>query len=464
MTRGRTGNAQLAAVIAEAGLSHAQVARAFVRVAMESDAREFTGVGRSHVSHWVGGSTPSGRAPAILCEALSRRLGRTVTLDEIGLPAPSLSSPEALDWRVDTLVALNDLGRVDVDAERRRVLGAAVYSVAALALPGDPWWAEMAERGSARSDAGTRSVGRGDLEAVRDMVSMFSRVDQRRGGGHARTAVVQYLTSDVAPYLRGRFADDQVRRAMFSAASELAYLSGWMAFDDSEHATAQHYFAVAVKLAAEADDPPMAGHVLRAMAHQAVDLGHQRQALELAAASVDGKRYALASPRERALLGVVHARSLAAAGQRQAAAAALIRAEDDLAAAEPGDDEPGRVFFFGEASLAHETACALRDTGDLAGAVRQFRRSVRTRKAATFTRTHAVTLGYLGAVQARQGAIEEACATWSRSLDAMDGVRSGRTRQVAADMRSVLSPLRGRGIRVVTELDARAASYLAGVA
>jgi hypothetical protein len=43
---------------------------------------------------------------------------------------------------------------------------------------------------------------------------------------------------------------------MFSAASELAYLSGWMAFDNAEHSIAQHYFSVAVKLAAEADDPP----------------------------------------------------------------------------------------------------------------------------------------------------------------------------------------------------------------
>lgn len=71
-----------------------------------------------------------------------------------------------------------------------------------------------------------------------------------------------------------------------------------------------------------------------------------------------------------------------------------------------------------------------------------------------------MTLGYLGAVQAHQGNIEEACATWSRALDAMDGVRSGRTRRVVHDIRSVLSPLRQRGIRAVTELDARAAIYL----
>jgi hypothetical protein len=155
---------------------------------------------------------------------------------------------------------------------------------------------------------------------------------------------------------------------------------------------------------------------------------------------------------------------LSAGGQKRAAATALLRAENDLASAEPGDDEPGRVFFFGEASLAHETACALRDVGDLTGATREFGRSVRTRKAAPFARTHAVTLGYLGAVHAQRGNIDEACATWSAALDAMDGVRSGRTRRVAADMRTILAPLQRRRPQLVTDLDARAARYLAATA
>jgi hypothetical protein len=175
---------------------------------------------------------------------------------------------------------------------------------------------------------------------------------------------------------------------------------------------------------------------------------------------MDGKRYGLACPRERALFGVVHARALAATGRKQAAVAALVRAETDLTSATPGGEEPGRVFFFGEASLAHETACTLRDIGDLPGAVREFKRSVRTREAATFTRTHAVTLGYLGAVQARQGAIEEACDTWSSALDMMDGIRSGRVRQAVRDMRSGLSPFRSRGVRAAADVDARASSYL----
>jgi hypothetical protein len=88
---------------------------------------------------------------------------------------------------------------------------------------------------------------------------------------------------------------------------------------------------------------------------------------------------------------------------------------------------------------------------------------VRTRKATTFTRTHAVTLGYLGAVQARQGQMERACSTWSTALDAMDGIRSGRTRQVAADIRAVLSPFRARNIPGALDVQRRATAYLDAV-
>ncbi|GAB3943690.1 Tat pathway signal protein [Kribbella albertanoniae] len=364
-------------------------------------------------------------------------------------------------WTVDTLTALSDLRKGDVDIERRSVLRAAGYSIAALALPGHSWWDAMVLRGAGRSSRGGRRISAGDLEAIRETVDMFTRIDQRRGGGHARSAVVQYLTSDVAGALTATHASDEIRRGLFSTAGELAYLSGWMAFDNAEHVAAQRHFTVAVQLAAEADDPPLAGHILRAMAHQAVDLGHHRQAAELAKASLAGPRSRLATHRERALLEVVHAKALAGNGQKAAASRALLRAEDQLAAAGPGDEEPGRMFFFGEASLAHETACTLRDLGDLPAATAQFHQSVRTRKATTFTRTHAVTLGYLGQIQARQGAAEEACATWSTALDAMDGVTSARTRQTAVDMRPVLATFRSRGVQAAHEVDQRAANYLA---
>ncbi|WP_435244263.1 Tat pathway signal protein [Streptomyces sioyaensis] len=460
----RERNERLAALLVEAGWSRAQAAAAYNRVAVETlngEVRENSKIGRSHVSMWVGGVQPSGIAPAILCQALSRRLKREITPQEIGFAVSTSPAQGALDWRVDPLIALNDLGS-GVDTDRRRLLTGGVYSAAALILPDEMWWDAMSRPPAEEPSVGKR-VGRGDVETVRELTLAFSRMDQRRGGGHGRRAIDEYLKHEAHDFLRGRFADDATRRAMFSASAELAYVSGWMAFDNSEHAVALQRFNTAVKLAARSGDAPLSGHILRAMAHQALDLGFRREALQIAQASVHGERYAAATPRERALLGVVHARTLAANGHKEEAARVLLRAEDDLSNARDGIREPDRTFFFGEASLAHETACTLRDLGDHQRAVRQFRRSVRTRGAA-FRRTHAVTLGYMGATQIAQGGVEEACATWASVLDAMeDGIYSGRARQTVVDMRHLLSPYRKRGIPAVGVLDARAASYLAQV-
>ncbi|MFJ9889516.1 Tat pathway signal protein [Streptomyces sp. NPDC091287] len=460
----RERNERLASLLLEAGWSRAQAAAAYNRVAVETlngEVLENSKIGRSHVSMWVGGVQASGIAPAILCQALSRRLKREITPQEIGFAAATSPAQEALDWRVDPLIALSDLGN-GVNTDRRRLLAGGVYSAASLSLPDAAWWQAMAEP-PAEETAARKRVGHGDVETVRELTLAFSRMDQRRGGGHGRRAVDGYLRNDAHSFLRGRFADDETRRAMFSASAELAYVSGWMAFDNSEHAIALQRFNIAVKLAARSGDAPLSGHILRAMAHQALDMGFRHEALQLAQASVHGQRYTAATPRERALLGVVHARALAANRHNGRAAKALLRAEDDLSKAHDGIKEPDRTFFFGEASLAHETACTLRDLGDHQQAVKEFRRSVRTRGAA-FRRTHAVTLGYMGATQIAQGGVEEACTTWTSVLDEMeDGIYSGRARQRVVEMRHLLSPYRKRGIPAVGALDARAASYLAQV-
>ncbi|MFH9745110.1 Tat pathway signal protein [Streptomyces anulatus] len=455
---GRTRNIKLAAVIAQTGLSQARLATRVRSVAAEQGASELTGVGQSHIAKWVGGVAPSPPAPRILAETLSRGLGRLVTLADIGLAVDIQPEPQSA-WSDDTLTTLMTLGSTDMDIDRRRLLATSVYSVAALVLPEDDWFARAADRARTRRPLSSRVVTAEDVEDVREMTAIFSRRDQKRGGRSGRTALVAYLRADVAGFLSGRFPSEDVRRGMTSAAAELAYLAGWTAFDGREHPLAQGWLTTATKLAEEAGDAPLAGHALRALAHQAVDLGNPRRAVQLAEASLASRRYGHACWRERSLLGVVHARGLAAAGEKKAAVAALLRAEQDLGKAETGDDEPSRVFFYTEASLAHETAAALRDLGDLQGAEAQFRRSVRTR-GAQFVRTHAVTLGSLGAVQAQQGHLDIACDTWSQALDAMSGVQSGRAREAVVQMRRAVSPFRNRAGSRAAELDARARSML----
>ncbi len=48
-----------------------------------------------------------------------------------------------------------------------------------------------------------RQVGASDVEEVRQVMVLFSQIDQRRGGGHGRNAVVQYLSGEVVAYLQG---------------------------------------------------------------------------------------------------------------------------------------------------------------------------------------------------------------------------------------------------------------------
>lgn len=387
--------------------------------------------------------------------ALRHVLGATDA--EIGLYSPrrtesvladSRDGPTSGSSEIDTLDPLSDLGSVDVDSLRRHLLRAAASTAVGI----------LAYDASRPARPAARRATSDDADAVREMAQMFSRADQRRGGGHGRAAVTQYLHTDVVGLLAAD-SDERTRRRLLSAAAEVAYLTGWMAFDDSDHAAARRYLSLAARLAREADDHALTGHILRALAHQALDLSQPQQALELATAAIDAPRYAAASPRERALIGVVHARALAAAGSPQVAAGALIRAENDLRAAEVGDDEPTRVFFFTEAALAHETARTLHLLGDYSGARDQFKRSVRLRQASHFARTHAVTLGYLGTIYAETGEIEQAGDTWGAALDAMSGVRSGRTRQTAANIRMALRPWLHH-VPAVRHIDERAAIYL----
>ncbi|MFF6869377.1 Tat pathway signal protein [Streptomyces sp. NPDC012450] len=453
-------NDELATLIAETGWSQSALAAAVVRVAAEVGADELLTVKRSHIAMWISGTRPRGRAGEILRETLSRRLKRPVTLAEIGLAGKIPDVATGSEWDTDTLTTLANLGRDSMDRERRRILAGAAYSVGGLVLPGDPWWDEAPERARSRAAGPGHKVGGTEVRAVREMTEFFSRRDQRHGGVDGRTALHQYIVDDVARYVGGTFSGEKARRSLYSAAAEAVYVAGWMGFDASQHEAARRHFTLALKLAAEADDAPLAGHILRAMAHQAMDLGHPRAALDLATASVERERYARATPRERALIGIVRARALALDGRRSSAVAAIRQAEADLDRAAPGDEEPKRVWFFQEASLAHETARTLWALGDLDGALHHFRDSVRRREVGSFSRTHAVTLGYMGAVEAGQGNIDAACQTWSRALDAMDGVQSGRARQAAVTMRTVLSPFRHRGIPSASEVDARARAVL----
>jgi len=455
---GRQRNERLLAIIKACGWSYDACARAIRAVAKECG-DDLSSLHRSHVAHWISGVRPSGRTPQHLAEAASRRLGWQVTFSDLGLDAGDGDEPARadLDWDRDPVIDLVVVGRADL--ERRDFAKTALYSLAALAVPLDHW-REIAERGKRARVRGGGAVGAGEVEAVRHMIATFSQADERYGGGHARLAIVAYLTADVAGYLRGSFASDQDRRAMFSAAAELTYLAGWKAFDSGQHGVAQRYYLKALRLANEADDGPLGGFVLRAMAHQAVDLGHGQACLRLAESALEWSRRN-GTPGASALFTVVKARGYAAGRQAKPTTTALRSAEQLLGRVD-WNAEPIWIhrMGFGEPSLANQTAQALRDLGDLAGAEREFRRSTATRDGTAHRRIHALTLANLADVQHTRGQVSDACTNWSASLDSMTGLQSARARQAVLNLRRRIATLGPRQPAFARQLDQRAAAIL----
>src|SRR6185436_7920895 len=175
----RQPNERLQALIQEAGCSNAGLARRVNMVGAERglDLR----YDKTSVARWLRGQQPRGRAPAIIAEALGRKLGRTVTIDEIGMAnGKNLASGIGLQFSPTVLGAIEqvcELWRSDVG--RRDFLSGAAVAASALVEPSRDWLITGADAQVART-AGAR-VGGSDVEAVRAMTAALTELDHRFG-------------------------------------------------------------------------------------------------------------------------------------------------------------------------------------------------------------------------------------------------------------------------------------------
>lgn len=134
-----------------------------------------------------------------------------------------------------------------------------------------------------------------------------------------------------------------------------------------------------------------------------------------------------------------------------------------LLAAAPGDDVPFWALAWGPpaASVYSRTAKVYEALGDHRAAAKQYAHAAATRPAGTYARIVALDLVAGAEMHLKCGGIEQACATWNRAIDHMDGVRSVRTRKAVTRMRGELARFRPRGLRCAAELDERARDFLA---
>ncbi|HEU5158576.1 MAG TPA: tetratricopeptide repeat protein [Streptosporangiaceae bacterium] len=441
MAAQREPNERLRTLLAEARWTGQGLARAVNAIGAESGRRlRYT---RASVAHWLAGVRPRSPVPELIAEAFSRRLGRPITVRAVGLAEPDESPASgAARWTTapvaataaDIAGALAELGSADADPARRAELRGAVYT---LALPPPP---RGAARRQGRVEAAAAATGPSDwpgqVEAAAWVANFFSDADAAFGGGHARSALAAYLASDIAPRLRPAGAPATHGR-MLAAAANLTYLCGFMCFDDTMHGAAQRYYAIALRLAAAAEDRQAYGVVLRAMSVQAHYLGHHVHALHLAEAAVTGGSRA-ARPATRAfLLGQL---AVARAGVGDRGALADMRAAER--ALDRRDSTSDVIGAYHRAALDHQRAEMLVALGDRTGAIAALTSSLRHRPR-TERRARTITLARLAGLQLDHGHLEAAVETWHRFLDDYPYLRCGRADAALATLRARIRPYRG---------------------
>ncbi|MFD4588856.1 regulator [Streptomyces sp. NPDC058423] len=460
----RTPNRQLAALIAEAGFSNAGLARRVDQLGLEHglDLR----YDKTSVTRWLRGQQPRGTTPALIAEVFTRRLGRRLSAQDLGLDAcaPVYAGLEFAATPEEAVDIVSGLWRKDSGshAELRKI----AFTPAGLVVPSRDWLIGRADdrvgrgepaqsgtqarvpgqggRASVPRQRGTdrgpgQRVSPGDIAALRSVGELFRTLDHAYGGGHARQALVRYLEHEAEPMLRGTYGESTGRR-LFGAVADLTRLAGWTSFDIAAHGLAQRYFVQSLRLAQAAGDRAYGAYVLVTMARQAVYLGHGREAVQLTRVAQQGVGSS-APPAVQALLHAVEARGHGVLGEVRSCTASLVRAERTLDTARPGDDVPHWARFFDEAQLADEFGHCHRDLQQYRAAVQHAERSLQLR-APGFARSRLFCRVVLATSRLGLGELDQACALGVEAAQQASEMRSARAIEYVRDFERRLEPYR----------------------
>ncbi|MEW1718664.1 hypothetical protein [Streptomyces sp. NPDC093109] len=461
----RTPNSGLALLLTQAKWSRSQFAQIINRMGAEAGLELH--YDQSAVSHWVAGTVPKEQVRPLIVEAFARKLRRPVTHAEAGLPSASGSSdPPGLSTapttagapgsasspaspgssRTNTLEELVDMGRADMDPSRRSLIAAGLFS-AAVVVPLFPDLAHAATH-SITAAPGKRTVriGAPQVQAVRTMTDRIADILDELGGGHARPMAAAFLVNTVMPWLKAEAAEP-VRKDMLAAASDLVYLTGWMAMYERAHGLGQRYYLRALELAGAAEDHVTYCRTLRGMSLQASNLGYGKRALELADSAAEASPKA--EPRLQAFLSGQQAHAAAMVGDKRQAMARLRQTEAALTKA---DSRRESVGGYDRSAYLFHVSHVLYEFKDLPGSIAALQQSLKAQeKNERQGRVH--FLAVLAQRQLELGHLEAACASWTLFLEDYEHVSSARGDEHFETMRRRLKPY--ERTRVVRQLRPR---------
>jgi hypothetical protein len=389
---------------------------------------------KSSVSHWVNGKRPRSPVPFLIAEILGMKLGRSVSLDEIGLGTTSEAglATESLLHHSDlrkALSVMDRLGRADMD--RRNFLYLLPFSLSAVPGTQRDWLLHLLSL----NDEPPRTCRSTDVENIRRSMQMFTAIDVQFGGNQAREALAAYVTNDVVPLLRSS-RTEKVEHQLFSAAAEIYLQLGWMTFDVGADGLAQRYLTQGLHLARRSDRSGLvvASHLLAALGQIAYANDRLTEGLNFARTALHTAQGA-DSPRATTRARMVEARALSGLADGKGAATAMSAAE---AAADRAGDDPEWTHFIDTGYLASQMAGCFRVLDDPTKLMHFTRLSVGTHSPTG--RQAAANSVYMATARLRLGDVEAACAEADQAAEMASRMKSAMTgrliRQLTGEMRA----------------------------
>ncbi|MFD7730561.1 hypothetical protein ACFV6F_09285 [Kitasatospora phosalacinea] len=425
----REPNPALRRHMAEAGWNGPALAAALLRVAVESGVQ--VRYDRTTVAHWLAGTQPRPPGPGLLVEAFTRRLGRPVSEDELGIGAQqrkgadgeAVSAPDP----VRDLLRLHPLsGAVDPGRAAHPVL----YQVRALPGPRPP-----------RSDGPGADrpgrIGPRHVRAVRELTAFGIRYYDAYGGAPARSVLAAGLREQALPWLR-RSGNGRTHTELLVTTAQLVRVLGRTYADDRLPGEAQRHHQLAYQLADEADDPIGRAMALRDQSTLAGTLHNSRYAGALAAAALA----ALPADAPPGVRAFVLAQYAVAAAQEAGPVPALRSLEEArrLAARLQAENDP---TGYPEPALLYQVAQVHRALHDPRAALRALRASLRIRPTGEY-RTIGLSLLEVAHLELDTGDVHRARATRAAYLDLPQGPASGLAHARLIRLEARLTGLLGR--------------------
>ncbi|MEU1213717.1 transcriptional regulator [Streptomyces sp. NPDC005791] len=411
-------NVLLESLIDEAGVSRAGLAG---HVNQAGRARGL-GLRYEHtaVARWLKGQRPRGQVPDLICEVLGGRLGRPVTLDDIGMGIPGMTRTAAPGAGLSGFVEhATALWRSD---EQQRPHLAAVPAVTGTTAVMPVWEWENPPEDADVSRAGPSRVSTADIAMLRAARAHYEQMYRKAGGVATRPRIVGFLNAEAAPLLRGGYGDATGRR-LHRATAGLVAVAGICAYDSDAHGLAQRYFHQALRLAKASGDRGLGGYVIALLVNQSLHLAEFRAAVAFAEAALRAAGPHI-TPALATDLHAMQAKAYAQLGDHRGALDSIGRAEAQAGRIRSGG-EPDETGYVQPGLVNVQVAEALLCLGDLAGAREHAAAAVRS---PAHDRGTVHRLAMLTHLELLQGEADKAAGTASDMAERARGMESRRLR------------------------------------